>query len=153
MSLLICHLDVAPPSVVTDEISTACDFNRPGKNWNESGEVKRTQGGASRYFRDLPKDEQQSKLKDRLQTYCQKGVRQYSMEMGVVVLHTWAKIIQNAGILIEEIGEPRNGRETGTGSAQGRGVSSMKSKMKFEKSRTGIRGGTGIGDGTGSCTG
>lgn len=84
--------------------------------------------------------------------YC-KGVRQYSMEMGVVVLHTWAKIIQNAGILIEEIGEPRNGRETGTGSAQGRGVSSMKSKMKFEKSRTGIRGGTGIGDGTGSCTG
>jgi len=31
-----------------------------------------TEGGPSRYFRDLPKDEQQSKLKDRLKKYCQK---------------------------------------------------------------------------------
>lgn len=31
-----------------------------------------TEGGSSRYFRDLPKDEQQSKLKDRLKKYCQK---------------------------------------------------------------------------------
>lgn len=31
-----------------------------------------TEGGPTRYFRDLPKDEQQSKLKERLKKYCQK---------------------------------------------------------------------------------
>jgi hypothetical protein len=31
-----------------------------------------SEGGLPRFFRDLPKDEQQAKLKDRLKKYCQK---------------------------------------------------------------------------------
>lgn len=237
---LIYHLDVAamypniiltnrlqPPSIVTDEICAACDFNRPGKTcmreleWVWRGETyaaKRSEfmhlknqieseqfpsiadGGPLRYFRDLPKDEQQSKLKDRLKKYCQKvykrvlekpitdvrsasvcmrenpfyvdtvksfrdrryeykglnkvwkgklgdakasgnpikiqeasdlvilydslqlahkcilnsfygyvmrkGARWYSMEMAGVVTYTGAKIIQNARVLVEQIGKP-----------------------------------------------
>jgi DNA polymerase epsilon subunit 1 len=109
---VIYHLDVAamypniiltnrlqPPSIVTDDVCAACDFNRPGKTclrqmeWVWRGETysaKRSEynhlknqieseqfhpsseGGLPRFFRDLPKDEQQAKLKDRLKKYCQK---------------------------------------------------------------------------------
>ncbi|KAH7426493.1 hypothetical protein KP509_10G003400 [Ceratopteris richardii] len=236
---LIYHLDVAamypniiltnrlqPPSIVSDDICAACDFNRPGKtclrhlewvwrgesymakrseyyhlkNQIESEQFTSTDGGITRYFRDLPKEEQQAKLKDRLRKYCQKvykrvldkptaerrvagicmrenpfyvdtvrsfrdrryeykglnkvwkgklgdakasgnpvkiqeakdmvvlydslqlahkcilnsfygyvmrkGARWYSMEMAGVVTYTGAKIIQNARILVEQIGKP-----------------------------------------------
>ncbi|GLU18367.1 hypothetical protein SLE2022_346730 [Rubroshorea leprosula] len=108
---LIYHLDVAamypniiltnrlqPPSIVTDEVCTACDFNRPGKTclrtleWVWRGEifmakksdyyhlkkqiesefVDGTDGQLPKSFLDLPKPEQQSRLKDRLKKYCQK---------------------------------------------------------------------------------
>ncbi|KAL0812788.1 hypothetical protein Bca101_069231 [Brassica carinata] len=112
---LIYHLDVAamypniiltnrlqPPSIVTNEICTACDFNRPGKTclrkleWVWRGvtfmakksdyyhlkkqiESEFVDTGAniqsSKSFLDLPKVEQQSKLKDRLKKYCQKAYR------------------------------------------------------------------------------
>jgi hypothetical protein len=140
-----------PPSIVTDDVCAACDFNRPGKtclrqmewvwrgetysakrrstpslafhfpwvtgfgshtlviwlkeNWcpkgfqnlcmisvalirgsgsddSEYNHLKNqieseqfhpsSEGGLPRFFRDLPKDEQQAKLKDRLKKYCQK---------------------------------------------------------------------------------
>eukprot|EP00897_Mesotaenium_endlicherianum_P006205 jgi/Mesen1/5612/ME000282S04761 len=88
-----------PSSVVTDDVCAACDFNRPGKTclrtmeWVWRGEhftatrseynhlkaqiesehfPPATEGGLKRYFRDLPQEEQQSKLKDRLKKYCQK---------------------------------------------------------------------------------
>ncbi|CAN6479373.1 unnamed protein product [Victoria cruziana] len=108
---LIYHLDVAamypniiltnrlqPPSIVTDEVCTACDFNRPGKTclrqleWVWRGEtftakkseyyhlksqieselVEDVDGELSKSFLDLPKAQQQLKLKDRLKKYCQK---------------------------------------------------------------------------------
>ncbi|KAF3780559.1 DNA polymerase epsilon catalytic subunit A [Nymphaea thermarum] len=108
---LIYHLDVAamypniiltnrlqPPSIVTDEVCTACDFNRPGKTclrhleWVWRGEtfmskkseyyhlksqieselVDDVNGEPSKSFLDLPKFQQQLKLKDRLKKYCQK---------------------------------------------------------------------------------
>eukprot|EP00268_Persea_americana_P026628 TRINITY_DN2608_c0_g1_i2.p1 TRINITY_DN2608_c0_g1~~TRINITY_DN2608_c0_g1_i2.p1 ORF type:complete len:2201 (+),score=389.42 TRINITY_DN2608_c0_g1_i2:181-6783(+) len=111
---LIYHLDVAamypniiltnrlqPPSIVSDEVCTACDFNRPGKTclrkleWVWRGEifmakksdyyhlkkqieselVDRTGGQLSKSFLDLPKMEQQLKLKERLKKYCQKAYK------------------------------------------------------------------------------
>ncbi|KAM0031519.1 putative DNA-directed DNA polymerase [Helianthus debilis subsp. tardiflorus] len=108
---LIYHLDVAamypniiltnrlqPPSVVTDEVCTACDFNRPGKTclrnleWEWRGEtytakrsdyyhIKRqiesefVDGLPSKAFLDLPKADQQLKLKERLKKYCQKAYK------------------------------------------------------------------------------
>ncbi|EFJ15355.1 hypothetical protein SELMODRAFT_445541 [Selaginella moellendorffii] len=193
-----------PPSIVTDETCAACDFNRAEKTclrpmqWVWRGEsfmTKRSEyyhlknqiesemftageGKPSQYFRDLSKDEQQSKLRDRLKKYCQKvykrvldkptteqrvagvcmrensfyvdtvrsfrdrryeyktlnkdmvvlydslqlahkcilnsfygyvmrkGARWYSMEMAGIVTYTGAKIIQNARILVEQIGKP-----------------------------------------------
>ncbi|XP_034220092.1 DNA polymerase epsilon catalytic subunit A-like isoform X4 [Prunus dulcis] len=113
-SPLIYHLDVAamypniiltnrlqPSSIVTDEICTACDFNRPGKTclrkleWVWRGEIfmakksdyyhlkKQIESefvdGAnsklSKSFLELPKMEQQSRLKERLKKYCQKAYR------------------------------------------------------------------------------
>nr|KAJ0201048.1 hypothetical protein LSAT_V11C600314360 [Lactuca sativa] len=108
---LIYHLDVAamypniiltnrlqPPSIVTEEVCTACDFNRPGKTclrkleWKWRGEtytakrsdyyhlkrqieseVVAVDGFKSKSFLELPKVDQQLKLKDRLKKYCQKG--------------------------------------------------------------------------------
>ncbi|KAM1872905.1 hypothetical protein ACFX13_006807 [Malus domestica] len=111
---LIYHLDVAamypniiltnrlqPSSIVTDEICTACDFNRPGKTclrkleWVWRGEIfmarksdyyhlkkqiesEFVDGGNSKLsksFLELPKMEQQSRLKERLKKYCQKAYR------------------------------------------------------------------------------
>ncbi|KAK4854956.1 hypothetical protein QYF36_002733 [Acer negundo] len=111
---LIYHLDVAamypniiltnrlqPSSIVTDEVCTACDFNRPGKTclrkleWVWRGEifmakksdyhhlkkqiesefVDGSNGQFSKSFLDLPKTEQQSKLKERLKKYCQKAYK------------------------------------------------------------------------------
>ncbi|GLJ44675.1 hypothetical protein SUGI_0939260 [Cryptomeria japonica] len=108
---LIYHLDVAamypniiltnrlqPPSIVTDDVCAACDFNRPGKtclrhlewvwrgetytakrseyyhlkNQIESEQVATGEGQLSHFFRDLPKEEQETRLKDRLKKYCQK---------------------------------------------------------------------------------
>ncbi|KAM5584440.1 DNA polymerase epsilon catalytic subunit A-like [Rosa sericea] len=111
---LIYHLDVAamypniiltnrlqPTSIVTDEVCTACDFNRPGKTclrkleWVWRGEIfmaKRSDyyhlkkqiesesvDGAtskqSRSFLELPKMDQQTRLKERLKKYCQKAYK------------------------------------------------------------------------------
>ncbi|KAF5727520.1 DNA polymerase epsilon catalytic subunit A [Tripterygium wilfordii] len=111
---LIYHLDVAamypniiltnrlqPPSIVTDDVCTACDFNRPGKTclrklewvWRgdifmakksdyyhlkkqiESEFVEGGNGQLSKSFLDLPKTEQQLKLKERLKKYCQKAYK------------------------------------------------------------------------------
>ncbi|MCO5564216.1 hypothetical protein L7F22_017874 [Adiantum nelumboides] len=108
---LIYHLDVAamypniiltnrlqPPSIVSDDVCAACDFNRPGKtclrhlewvwrgesymakrseyyhlkNQIESEQFTSADGLSAQYFRDLPKEEQQAKLKERLKKYCQK---------------------------------------------------------------------------------
>ncbi|CAI7838422.1 unnamed protein product, partial [Closterium sp. NIES-53] len=109
---VIYHLDVAamypnimltnrlqPPSIVTEEVCAACDFNRPGKNclrpleWVWRGETYtaskseyyqlRSQmeterfpcaahGGQVRSFRELPLQEQQDRVKERLKKYCQK---------------------------------------------------------------------------------
>ncbi|KAI3783594.1 hypothetical protein L1987_42678 [Smallanthus sonchifolius] len=110
-SPLIYHLDVAamypniiltnrlqPPSIVTDEVCTACDFNRPRKTclrnieWVWRGEtytakrsdyyhIKRqiesefVDGLTSKPFLDLPKVDQQLRLKDRLKKYCQKAYK------------------------------------------------------------------------------
>ncbi|KAL2635827.1 hypothetical protein R1flu_007306 [Riccia fluitans] len=131
---LIYHLDVAamypniiltnrlqPPSIVTDDVCAACDFNRPGKTclrqleWVWRGETfaatrseynhlknqieseqfpPSTEGGETRYFRDLPKDEQQSKLKDRLKKYCQKVYKR--------VLDKPISDVRTAGICMRE---------------------------------------------------
>ncbi|KAK7271283.1 hypothetical protein RJT34_27054 [Clitoria ternatea] len=111
---LIYHLDVAamypniiltnrlqPPSIVTDEVCTACDFDRPGKTclrkleWVWRGEtfmakksdyyhlkrqiesefVQGSEERPSKSFLDLPKSEQQSRLKERLKKYCQKAYK------------------------------------------------------------------------------
>ncbi|MCD7471233.1 DNA polymerase epsilon catalytic subunit A [Datura stramonium] len=130
---LIYHLDVAamypniiltnrlqPPSIVSDEICTACDFNRPGKNclrkleWVWRGEMymaKRSDyyhikrqleselvevgdGQRSKSFLDLPKAEQQIKLKDRLKKYCQKAYKR--------VLEKPVTEVREAGICMRE---------------------------------------------------
>ncbi|XP_020701921.2 DNA polymerase epsilon catalytic subunit A isoform X1 [Dendrobium catenatum] len=111
---LIYHLDVAamypniiltnrlqPPSIVSDVVCTACDFNRPGKNclrkleWVWRGEtymakksdyyhmkkqieselVESNESHTPRPFIELPKAEQQLKLKERLKKYCQKAYK------------------------------------------------------------------------------
>ncbi|XP_057534123.1 DNA polymerase epsilon catalytic subunit A-like [Amaranthus tricolor] len=130
---LIYHLDVAamypniiltnrlqPPSIVTDEECTACDFNRPGKTclrkleWVWRGEtymakksdyhhVKRQieselvdsiPGQFSKSFLDLPKAAQQLKLKERLRKYCQKAYKR--------VLDKPATELREAGICMRE---------------------------------------------------
>ncbi|KAJ9554747.1 hypothetical protein OSB04_009361 [Centaurea solstitialis] len=127
---LIYHLDVAamypniiltnrlqPPSIVSDEVCTACDFNRPGKSclrkldWVWRGEtytakrsdyyhIKRqiesemVDGPTSKSFLDLPKAEQQLKLKDRLKKYCQKAYKR--------VLDKPVTEIREAGICMRE---------------------------------------------------
>ncbi|KAK4492254.1 hypothetical protein RD792_003057 [Penstemon davidsonii] len=130
---LIYHLDVAamypniiltnrlqPPSIVTDEVCTACDFNRPGKNclrklewvWRgatyaakrsdyyhlkrqiESEFVDSMNGKSSKSFLDLPKADQQLKLKERLKKYCQKAYKR--------VLNKPVTGIREAGICMRE---------------------------------------------------
>ncbi|KAK1354606.1 DNA polymerase epsilon catalytic subunit [Heracleum sosnowskyi] len=130
---LIYHLDVAamypniiltnrlqPPSIVSDEVCTACDFNRPGKTclrnleWVWRGEtymakrsdyyhIKRqleselvdgADGHPSKPFLDLPKVEQQLKLKDRLKKYCQKAYKR--------VLNKPITELRDAGICMRE---------------------------------------------------
>ncbi|KAJ7947960.1 DNA polymerase epsilon catalytic subunit [Quillaja saponaria] len=130
---LIYHLDVAamypniiltnrlqPPSIVTDEVCTACDFNRPGKTclrkleWVWRGEtftakksdyyhlkkqiesefVDGSEGQLSKSFLDLPKSEQQSRLKDRLKKYCQKAYKR--------VLDKPVTEVREAGICMRE---------------------------------------------------
>ncbi|XP_058215283.1 DNA polymerase epsilon catalytic subunit A-like isoform X2 [Rhododendron vialii] len=130
---LIYHLDVAamypniiltnrlqPPSIVSDEICTACDFNRPGKTclrkleWVWRGEtytakksdyfhmkrqiesefVDSGDGQISKSFLDLPKLEQQSKLKERLKKYCQKAYKR--------VLDKPVTELREAGICMRE---------------------------------------------------
>ncbi|VFQ71576.1 unnamed protein product [Cuscuta campestris] len=130
---LIYHLDVAamypniiltnrlqPPSIVTDEVCTACDFNRPGKNclrkleWVWRGEtymakrsdyyhlrrqleseiVERVDGQSQKSFLDLPKLEQQAKLKERLKKYCQKAYKR--------VLNKPVTELREAGICMRE---------------------------------------------------
>ncbi|XP_071730284.1 DNA polymerase epsilon catalytic subunit A-like [Rutidosis leptorrhynchoides] len=127
---LIYHLDVAamypniiltnrlqPPSIVSDEVCTACDFNRPGKTclrkleWVWRGEtytakrsdyyhIKRqiesefVDGSTSKPFLDLPKVDQQLKLKDRLKKYCQKAYKR--------VLDKPVTEVREAGICMRE---------------------------------------------------
>ncbi|KAK8513325.1 hypothetical protein V6N12_052522 [Hibiscus sabdariffa] len=130
---LIYHLDVAamypniiltnrlqPPSIVTDEVCTACDFNRLDKTclrkleWVWRGEtfmakksdyyhLKKqieseffdgTDGQLSKSFLDLPKLEQQSRLKDRLKKYSQKVYRR--------VLDKPVTELREAGICMRE---------------------------------------------------
>ncbi|PIA58925.1 hypothetical protein AQUCO_00400052v1 [Aquilegia coerulea] len=130
---LIYHLDVAamypniiltnrlqPPSIVSDEVCTACDFNRPGKNclrkleWVWRGEtfmakksdyfhlkrqieselVDKVEGQWSKSFLDLPKSEQQAKLKDRLKKYSQKAYKR--------VLDKPVTELREAGICMRE---------------------------------------------------
>ncbi|CAL9170786.1 unnamed protein product [Musa hybrid cultivar] len=129
---LIYHLDVAamypniiltnrlqPPSIVTDVVCTACDFNRPGKNclrkleWVWRGETymakksdyyyirKQIQSelvefgdGKTMPFLDLPKSEQQLRLKERLKKYCQKAYKR--------VLDKPVTELREAGICMRE---------------------------------------------------
>ncbi|XP_058067456.1 DNA polymerase epsilon catalytic subunit A-like isoform X2 [Magnolia sinica] len=130
---LIYHLDVAamypniiltnrlqPPSIVSDEVCTACDFNRPGKTclrtlewvWRgdifmakksdyyhlkkqiESELVDNIDGQLSKSFLDLPKTEQQLKLKERLKKYCQKAYKR--------VLDKPVTELREAGICMRE---------------------------------------------------
>ncbi|PWA94332.1 DNA polymerase epsilon catalytic subunit [Artemisia annua] len=127
---LIYHLDVAamypniiltnrlqPSSIVTDDVCTACDFNRPGKTclrkmeWVWRGEtytanrsdyyhIKRqiesefVDGPKSKPFIDLPKVDQQLKLKERLKKYCQKAYKR--------VLDKPVTEIREAGICMRE---------------------------------------------------
>ncbi|ESQ36065.1 hypothetical protein EUTSA_v10006524mg [Eutrema salsugineum] len=131
---LIYHLDVAamypniiltnrlqPPSIVTNEVCTACDFNLPGKTclrkleWVWRGvtfmakksdyyhlkkqiESEFVDTGAniqsSKSFLDLPKVEQQTKLKERLKKYCQKAYRR--------VLDKPITEVREAGICMRE---------------------------------------------------
>ncbi|CAL9234448.1 unnamed protein product [Arabidopsis halleri] len=131
---LIYHLDVAamypniiltnrlqPPSIVTDEVCTACDFNGLEKTclrkleWVWRGvtfkgnkseyyhlkkqiESESVDAGAnmqsSKPFLDLPKVEQQSKLKERLKKYCQKA---YSRVLDKLITE-----VREAGICMRE---------------------------------------------------
>ncbi|RZB74984.1 DNA polymerase epsilon catalytic subunit A-like [Glycine soja] len=140
---LIYHLDVAamypniiltnrlqPPSIVTEEVCTACDFNRPGKTclrkleWVWRGETFMAKKSdyyalktqiesefvddseknnkalthysekSSKSFLDLPKAEQQSRLKERLKKYCQKAYKR--------VLDKPVTELREAGICMRE---------------------------------------------------
>ncbi|GMH11122.1 hypothetical protein Nepgr_012963 [Nepenthes gracilis] len=130
---LIYHLDVAamypniiltnrlqPPSIVTDEVCTACDFNRPGKTclrkleWVWRGETYTAKKSdyhhlkrqieselvdsgdcqLSKSFLDLTKADQQSKLKERLRKYCQKAYKR--------VLDKPVTEVREAGICMRE---------------------------------------------------
>ncbi|PSR89873.1 DNA polymerase epsilon catalytic subunit A like [Actinidia chinensis var. chinensis] len=130
---LIYHLDVAamypniiltnrlqPPSIVSDEVCTSCDFNRPDKTclrkleWVWRGEtymakksdyyhlkrqieselVDAGDARISKSFLDLPKMDQQSKLKDRLKKYCQKAYKR--------VLNKPVTELREAGICMRE---------------------------------------------------
>ncbi|KAD4583994.1 hypothetical protein E3N88_21595 [Mikania micrantha] len=127
---LIYHLDVAamypniiltnrlqPPSIVTDKVCIACDFNRPGKTclrnleWVWRGEtytakrsdyyhIKRqiesefVDGLHPKSFLDLPKVDQQLKLRERLKIYCQKAYKR--------VLDKPTTEIREAGICMRE---------------------------------------------------
>lgn len=130
---LIYHLDVAamypniiltnrlqPPSIVSDVICTACDFNRPGKNclrkleWVWRGEtymakksdyyhmkkqieselVESNDSHATKPFVELPKAEQLLKLKERLKKYCQKAYKR--------VLDKPMMEVREAGICMRE---------------------------------------------------
>ncbi|KAK9075077.1 hypothetical protein SSX86_003396 [Deinandra increscens subsp. villosa] len=106
-----------PPSIVTDEVCIACDFNRPGKTclrnleWVWRGEtytakrsdyyhIKRqiesefVDGPQSKLFIDLPKVDQQLKLSERLKKYCQKAYKR--------VLEKPITEIRKAGICMRE---------------------------------------------------
>ncbi|KAK8952512.1 DNA polymerase epsilon catalytic subunit A [Platanthera zijinensis] len=130
---LIYHLDVAamypniiltnrlqPPSIVSDVICTACDFNRPGKNclrkleWVWRGEtymakksdyyhikkqieselIESNDNKSMKSFIELPKAEQQLKLKERLKKYCQKAYKR--------VLDKPTMEVREAGICMRE---------------------------------------------------
>ncbi|CAN1252331.1 DNA polymerase epsilon catalytic subunit A [Linum perenne] len=130
---LIYHLDVAamypniiltnrlqPPSIVTDEICVACDFNRPDKTclrklewvWRgqtymakrsdyyhlkkqiESEFVDGSNGQSQKSFIELPKADQQLKLKERLKLYSQKAYRR--------VLDKPVTELREAGICMRE---------------------------------------------------
>ncbi|QHN86631.1 hypothetical protein HN51_040959 [Arachis hypogaea] len=107
-------------SIVSDEVCTACDFNRPGKTclrklewvWRgetfmakksdyyhikkqiESDFVDGANVRLSKPFLDLPKAEQQSRLKDRLKKYCQKAYKR--------VLDKPVTELREAGICMRE---------------------------------------------------
>ncbi|XP_076954659.1 DNA polymerase epsilon catalytic subunit A-like [Bidens hawaiensis] len=106
-----------PPSIVTDEVCAACVFNPSNKTclrileWNWRGEtytakrsdyyhIKRqiesefVDGPQSKPFLDLPKADQQLKLKDRLKKYCQKAYKR--------VLEKPTTKIRKAGICMRE---------------------------------------------------
>ncbi|EPS63800.1 hypothetical protein M569_10982, partial [Genlisea aurea] len=117
---LIYHLDVAamypniiltnrlqPPSIVTDEICTACDFNRPGKNclrkleWVWRGETYMAKRSDYHHLKrqvefelSNSKADQELKLKERLKKYCQKAYKR--------VLDKPATEIREAGICMRE---------------------------------------------------
>ncbi|KAL3628020.1 DNA polymerase epsilon catalytic subunit A [Castilleja foliolosa] len=120
-TLLLRNLPIlSPPSIVTDEICTACDFNRPGKNclrnlewvWRgetytakrsdyyhlkrqiESEPVDSMNRQLSNSFLTLPKEDQQLKLKDRLKKYCQKAYKR--------VLNKPISELREAGICMRE---------------------------------------------------
>ncbi len=48
-----------------------------------------SEGGLPRFFRDLPKDEQQAKLKDRLKKYCQKVFFSTRLLFAILSLPSW----------------------------------------------------------------
>ncbi|CAJ1979167.1 unnamed protein product [Sphenostylis stenocarpa] len=119
-----------PPSIVTDEVCTACDFNRPGKTclrkleWVWRGETfmakksdyyalktqiesefvddsennkslsHYSEKRSSKSFLDLPKSDQQSRLRDRLKKYCQKAYKR--------VLNKPVTEVREAGICMRE---------------------------------------------------
>ncbi|VFQ71569.1 unnamed protein product [Cuscuta campestris] len=109
-----------PPSIVTDEVCTACDFNRPGKDclqklewvWCgqtytanrkdyytlrrelESETVEGIDGQSQKEFLDLPESEKQAKLKDRLKIYCRKTYKR--------VLNKPVVELREAGICMRE---------------------------------------------------
>lgn len=104
-----------PSAIVTDEDCAACDFNRPGKTclrqmeWIWKGEhfaasraeyssikaqlesesfAPADEGGPPRGFGDLPHDERQKLLKERLKKYCQR-VRSKNTRPGAWVGEWW----------------------------------------------------------------
>ncbi|XP_078434598.1 DNA polymerase epsilon catalytic subunit A-like isoform X2 [Wolffia australiana] len=131
---LIYHLDVAamypniiltnrlqPPSIVSDEVCTACDFNRPGKTclrklewvWRgetftakksdyfhlrrqiESESVEAWGDSLPKNFLNLPKSEQQIRLKDRLKKYCQKAYKRVLDKPVTEVREAWICMREN----------------------------------------------------------
>lgn len=110
-----------PPAIVTDDVCAACDFNRPGKTclrtmewvWrgdtymasrNEYQHIKAQlevenfppaeEGGPPRFFRDLPHEERDKFVKQRLQKYCQKVYKR--------VLDKPTTVKKSAGICMRE---------------------------------------------------